>query len=226
MDKMTSHGDIRSTIVYNNGYVYFCHQRRVSVPRADECRRHLWNHRTACSYNLGGMATASPVVYKGRIYVGVCGNGEQFSSDGGHHFAVLTETASRIPWHIAYPSQAIPRQRLLSTAYENQDYNGDGQADGRVYLYFTYNAKPGGIYMLSDEPGQTSGTAVELFRPASDQQEYCISTICADREGTLYYKNDSNYLMALETNGAYLDSVTATADTGKVTWPSASEKIP
>ena len=55
--------------------------------------------------------------------------------------------------------------------------------------------------MLSDEPGQTSGTAVELFRPASDQQEYCISTICADREGTLYYKNDSNYLMALETNG-------------------------
>ena len=23
MDKMTSHGDIRSTIVYNNGYVYF-----------------------------------------------------------------------------------------------------------------------------------------------------------------------------------------------------------
>ena len=93
-----------------------------------------------------------------------------------------------------YP-QAAP---LLSTAYENQDYNGDGQADGRVYLYFTYNAKPGGIYMLSDEPGQTSGTAVELFRPASDQQEYCISTICADREGTLYYKNDSNYLMALE----------------------------
>ena len=78
--------------------------------------------------------------------------------------------------------------------------------------------------MLSDEPGQTSGTAVELFRPASDQQEYCISTICADREGTLYYKNDSNYLMALETNGAYLDSVTVTADTGKVTWPSAFRK--
>lgn len=30
--------------------------------------------------------------------------------------------------------------------------------------------------------------------------------------------------MALETNGAYLDSVTVTADTGKVTWPSAFRK--
>ena len=78
-------------------------------------------------------------------------------------FAVLNETASGISlaYNVSIPGypQAAP---LLSTAYENQDYNGDGQADGRVYLYFTYNAKPGGIYMLSDEPGQTSGTAVEL----------------------------------------------------------------
>ncbi|MFR8222795.1 MAG: cadherin-like beta sandwich domain-containing protein [Blautia faecis] len=220
---MTSHGDIRSTIVYNNGYVYFTtkggYLYRVQM-NADG------TFGSTSSYNLGGMATASPVVYKGRIYVGVCGNGGQFNSDGGHHFAVLNETASGISlaYNVSIPGypQAAP---LLSTAYENQDYNGDGQADGRVYLYFTYNAKPGGIYMLSDEPGQTSGTAVELFRPASNQQEYCISTICADREGTLYYKNDSNYLMALETNlWAYLNSVTATADTGKVTWPSAFRK--
>lgn len=119
-----------------------------------------------------------------------------------------------------YP-QAAP---LLSTAYENQDFNGDGQADGRVYLYFTYNARPGGLYMLADEPGQTSGKAEELFRPGSDQQQYCISTICADRDGTLYYKNDSNYLMAVETNGAYLDSVTAQADNGKVTWDKAFQR--
>ncbi len=186
LDKMTSHGDIRSTIVYNNGYVYFTtkggYLYRVQM-NADG------TFGSTSSYNLGGMATASPVVYKGRIYVGVCGNGGQFNSDGGHHFAVLNETASGISlaYNVSIPGypQAAP---LLSTAYENQDYNGDGQADGRVYLYFTYNAKPGGIYMLSDEPGQTSGTAVELFRPASDQQEYCISTICADREGTLYYK--------------------------------------
>ena len=79
------------------------------------------------SFNLGGMATASPVVYKGRIYVGVCGNGGQFNSDGGHHFAVLNETASGISlaYNVSIPGypQAAP---LLSTAYENQDFNGDG----------------------------------------------------------------------------------------------------
>lgn len=66
-----------------------------------------------------------------------------------------------------------------------------------------------GIYMLTDTPGQTSGKAEELFRPVSKQQEYCISPLCVDKDGTIYYKNDSCYLMALETNGAYLDSVTA-----------------
>ena len=52
----------------------------------------------------------------------------------------------------------------------------------------------------------------------SKQQEYCISPLCVDKDGTIYYKNDSCYLMALETNGAYLDSVTAMPDTGSVNW--------
>ena len=72
--------------------------------------------------------------------------------------------------------------------------------------------------MLTDTPGQTSGKAEELFRPVSKQQEYCISPLCVDKDGTIYYKNDSCYLMALETNGAYLDSVTAMPDTGSVNW--------
>ncbi len=223
LDKLTGlNGDIRSTVVYNNGYVYFTtkggYLYRVSM-NGDG------TFGSVISYNLGGSSTASPVVYNGRIYLGVCGTGGHFNTDGGHHFDVLNETASGISlaYSVSIPGypQAAP---LLSTAYENRDFDGDGKADGKVYLYFTYNAKPGGIYMLEDAPGQTSGKAVELFRPASDQQEYCISTICVDRDGVLYYKNDSNYLMALETNGAYLDNVTITADTGKVTWPSVFRK--
>ena len=34
-------------------------------------------------------------------------------------------------------------------------------------------------------------------------QEYCTSTLCADRDGVLYYKNDSGYLMAVEQKEAY-----------------------
>ena len=80
LDKMTSHGDIRSTIVYNNGYVYFTtkggYLYRVQM-NADG------TFGSTSSYNLGGMATASPVVYKGRIYVGVCGNGGQYNGGMG-----------------------------------------------------------------------------------------------------------------------------------------------
>ena len=209
-------GDIRSTITYNNGYVYFTTKGgflyRVAM-NADG------TFGAVAGYNLGGAATSTPVVYKNRIYVGVCGTGGQYNADGGHHFDVINESASglSLAYKVSIPGypQAAP---ILSTAYENQDFDGDGKADGRVYLYFTYNAYPGGIYMLTDTPGQTSGKAEELFRPVSKQQEYCISPLCVDKDGTIYYKNDSCYLMALETNGAYLDSVTARPDTGSVNW--------
>ena len=78
---------------------------------------------------------------KNRIYVGVCGTGGQYNADGGHHFDVLKESASglSLAYKVSIPGypQAAP---ILSTAYENQDFDGDGKADGRVYLYFTYNA--------------------------------------------------------------------------------------
>ena len=156
-------GDIRSTITYNNGYVYFTtkggYLYRVAM-NADG------TFGAVAGYNLGGAATSTPVVYKNRIYVGVCGTGGQYNADGGHHFDVLKESASglSLAYKVSIPGypQAAP---ILSTAYENQDFDGDGKADGRVYLYFTYNAYPGGIYMLTDTPGQTSGKAEELFRP-------------------------------------------------------------
>ena len=146
-------GDIRSTITYNNGYVYFTtkggYLYRVAM-NADG------TFGAVAGYNLGGAATSTPVVYKNRIYVGVCGTGGQYNADGGHHFDVLKESASglSLAYKVSIPGypQAAP---ILSTAYENQDFDGDGKADGRVYLYFTYNAYPGGIYMLTDTPGQT-----------------------------------------------------------------------
>ena len=69
-----------------------------------------------------------------------------------------------------------------------------------------------------DEPGKTSGEAKDLFVPDDKQQQYCISTICVDSDGTLYYKNDSGYLMAVASNSAYLEDVDITASTGKIRW--------
>ncbi len=177
-------GDIRSTITYNNGYVYFTtkggYLYRVAM-NADG------TFGAVAGYNLGGAATSTPVVYKNRIYVGVCGTGGQYNADGGHHFDVLKESASglSLAYKVSIPGypQAAP---ILSTAYENQDFDGDGKADGRVYLYFTYNAYPGGIYMLTDTPGQTSGKAEELFRPVSKQQGVLHQpSLCGQRRNNL-----------------------------------------
>lgn len=217
LDKIEGlNGDIRTSVVYENGYVYFAtkggYLYRVAM-NADGTFGQL------CSYNLGGMATASPVVYKGRIYIGVCGTGGQFNADGGHHFAVLTENAEGLSLAYNMPVGGYPQAgALLSTAYEQVDYNGDGAADGRVYLYFTFNAFPGGIYYFTDEPGQTSGEAELLFVPDTDQQQYCISPICVDSDGVLYYKNDSCYIMAIESNAAYLEGIEVTSTDGTVSW--------
>ena len=160
-----------------------------------------------------------------RIYIGVCGQGGQFNADGGHHFDVIAESDNelKLAYSVSVPGypQAAP---LLSTAYEKEDFNGDGKPDGRVYVYFTANAFPGGIYLLKDEPGQTKGAAEEIFTPDTDQQQYSISTLCADKDGIIYYKNDSNYMMAIETNVACLRSVEATSDHGKVTWDRSYRK--
>ncbi|MFR8854297.1 MAG: cadherin-like beta sandwich domain-containing protein, partial [Oscillospiraceae bacterium] len=56
-------------------------------------------------------------------------------------------------------------------------------------------------------------------------RQYCISTICADRDGTLYYKNDSCYVMAVETNNAYAEDIKITADDGtEATWNTAFDQ--
>ena len=216
-------GDIRTTVVYENGYLYFATKGGLLYKAAVDKDGKLSN---LSSMKVGTAITASPVVYNGRIYIGTQGAGGQFDSDAGHRFVVIDNSGDLSDKSViysvsvgGYPQSAA----LLSTAYENVDYNGDGKADGRVYLYFTYNATPGGIYYICDEPGRTTPVETgELFTPAKADQQYCISPICADRNGTLYYKNDSCKLFAIETNEAYLKGVdVSTADGSAVSWDQA-----
>ena len=212
-------GDIRTSVVYENGYIYFAtkggYLYRIRM-NADGSFGEM------ASFNLGGMATASPVVYRGRIYIGVCGVGGQFNPDSGHHFDVLQETDSGITRAYSVSVPGYPQAAaLLSTAGEQEDRNGDGQPDGIVTVYFTINAYPGGIYVLEDAPGRISGKAELLFEPDTAQQQYGISPLCVDRDGTIYFKNDSCYLIAVTQNKAKLEILTASADKGKITWDKA-----
>ncbi len=215
-------GDIRTSTVYDNGYLYFSTKggqlHKISVDNKGRLGKDSY-------IDLGGSVTAAPLVYKNRIYTGVRGKGGQFDPDGGHHFSVVDNSKATLDQSsevYQIPIKGYPQAAaLMSTAHENEDFDKDGNADGRVYIYFTYNANPGGIYYTYDTPTHTKPADInqELYIPEKNMQNYCISTICADKEGTLYYKNDSCNLMAIESNMAFLKDVKITSDSAnKITW--------
>ena len=171
-----------------------------------------FDHEIFSHYHMpgNGMMTAAPVVYNGRIYIGVAGTKGQFNADGGHMFAVLNDDEMLNDGSLAYtvPIPGYPQAAaLLSNSTEKED--------GMVRLYFTYNAPPGGIYYIEDKQGQTRGQAHELYIPENNMRQYCISTLCCDREGTIYYKNDSCFMMAVAKNRAYLEDIIVKGDDGK-----------
>ncbi|MDD6043178.1 MAG: PQQ-binding-like beta-propeller repeat protein, partial [Eubacteriaceae bacterium] len=230
IDRITGiKGDIRTTTVYDNGYLYFATKGGILYKARVSEDGHLSEISSidiaAATGNTGAQATASPLVYGNKIYMGVKGPGGQFDADGGHSFKVIDNSGALTQDSIMYeiPIPGYPQAAALATtAYVNEDFDADGNADGRVYIYFTYNAPPGGIYYCYDTADQTESKADQtdaLYIPPADKQQYCISTICADREGNLYYKNDSCYLMAIEKNIAKINNITVTAEEGnEIKW--------
>lgn len=159
---------------------------------------------------LGGMCTSTPAVYNGRAYVGVSDD-SQFEQHAAGHGIIVIDLAS---WKIAYKARTMGYPQtsgLISTASE----------DGSVYVYFFENYTPGKLRMIKDKPGQTKVERVSsvlgdgetktyadcVFTPKGAQAQYCISSPIADEYGTLYFKNDSGYVMAV---GSRIESIEVT----------------
>ena len=152
------------------------------------------------------MSTCTPSVYNGRIYLGVSGNKGQFSQNGGHCIEVidLDVESGEMSYAYSYGIVGYPQtSAMVSTAYVDKDFDGDGAGDGYVFIYLPYNYTPGGISVLMDRPGQTEPKTAtdsgysEIFTPESPLAQYCICSTIADSTGTIYYKNDSCYMMAI-----------------------------
>ncbi len=153
------------------------------------------------------MSTCTPTIYNGRAYIGVSGTA-QFGAYSGHNITVID-----IPsWSIAYTvrTHGYPQTSgLLTTAYETKT--------GYVNVYFFDNYTPGELRMIQDKPGMTKAkttvaesytdkgstktyqTAPVLFTPYGEQAQYAICSPVVDEYGTIYFKNDSAYLMALSS---------------------------
>lgn len=221
-------GDIRSTIAYDKttDAYYFTSKGgsfyRVTVKKENGSPVISTCEALKLNNGVNGpetppMSTSTPVVYKGRSYIGVSGTG-QFTPYSGHNITVIDLTGEM---SIAYsvPTQGYPQTSgLLTTAYE--------KATGYVYVYFFDNYIPGTLRVLRDSAGQKKpeyltresykGLAYDtphaLFTPVKPEAQYAICSPIVDENGTIYFKNDSAHLMAF---GSALKSMTVTKDPDK-----------
>ncbi|MEA4922488.1 MAG: PQQ-binding-like beta-propeller repeat protein [Eubacteriaceae bacterium] len=154
------------------------------------------------SYDQLGESTNTPIIYGDNIYVGTNGKSIKVVNK---KTMTLVETVSDMPGN-------VQGEMVLSTAYEAQD---------KLMLYATYNNRPGGLYAMEFGTDGKLKDRGNLFVPDTSMQSYCISPVVVDTtydDGTLYYKNDSNYLMAVDdnykisTSGSAGINITATGD--------------
>ena len=190
--KYTVGGGVRSTISYdkdtdayyftsNGGYFY-----KATID--DE-----GNFTKLDSIALGGASTSTPTVLNGRAYVGV--NGSGWGDYKGSVIAVIDLDS----FEIAYKAETkgYPQTSGLGVVNEN----------GYNYVYFSENASAGAIRYVKDKKGVTEvldaqivngkKTAPSLFTPTGAQAQYAIADLVADENGTIYFKNDSGYIMAV-----------------------------
>lgn len=205
---------IRSTVTYDNGKLYWM------LNDATLCRADI-NSQTGAVTNLTqktlsqGASTSTVAIHNGIIYV-ACGKYNAYKV-----MAVDANTLD-VKWECAqpgYPQCSI----LVSDAYAGSGY---------VYLYFTYNKSPGELYVIKAKAdGTGTPESSTLFSPSdSAQQNYCICSVITDKNGTLYYKNDSGYVFAISLTEAAKTSVDAVnaakekiAAIGNVTLASAQD---
>lgn len=188
-------GDQRSGITYYDGRAYFTTKAGLLYSVGVKKGGSLVVSDVKM-LSLGGASTSTPVIYSGRIYVGVQGSGF-----GKGTLAVIDSANMKKIYSATlggYPQNTV----LLSTAYESES--------GKVYIYSTYNASPGGITVISDAPGQLSAKSEELFVPGGSMANFCICSVIADDDGTLFYKNDSGYIFAVENTEKQTTDISGT----------------
>lgn len=204
-DKITLNGMVHNSVVYDNGYLYVATMkgRLYRFEISDESQK----IQIRDYIDLGGPVRAPVIVYNNRIYVGVGdsdeGKGDLNTKTG--YYSVIDGSGNLREIYTVNTFGEPDGAPLLSVA-ENNKY----------YLYYTCNKEPGGIFYFTDAPGQTSASENTLFVPQDSQAQFCLSSLALDTDGTIYYKNDSNYVMAIAPK--LVSSVSVSSETGSVSW--------
>lgn len=186
-------GDIRSSVSYSNQTAYFTTKTGYvwAVP-VDEATGTLDGAGAISGLICEGAvsSTSTPAVSGGRVYVGAS------TASGG---AVGVLSANDLSQIYAIPAPGgVQSSVLLTTGYARE-------GDGKVYGYATYNAAPGSVLWFRDTVGQTAAVYGDFGSLTGAHSDYNACQVIADAGGTLYFGNDSGYLMALEPKSGQAD---------------------
>ncbi|MEG0477482.1 MAG: PQQ-binding-like beta-propeller repeat protein, partial [Raoultibacter sp.] len=126
-------------------------------------------------------STSTPTICNGQAIVG-----GDLGAEAGYKgiLAVIDLATLQVTQRITTPAE-VKSAPLVSA-----------QADG-TYVYYTANTKPGALYVA--KLGTGDGEAVALYTPEGKDASYCIASIIAGADGTLYYTNDAGVLFALKS---------------------------
>ena len=179
-------GDIRSTVAYDDGYVYFTTKGGYFYKAAVASDGTLSN---LSSFKMANMATGTPIVYDGVAFV-TCSGADQFNS-AGTVYAVNVATMEEISK--ATTPAYVQASMLLSTAYKRS---------GKLYLYASNNNAAGIISVITYDTANKKLTCADLYNPVGNLAEYCLCAPICDANGTIYFKNDSGARFAIRSKAA------------------------
>lgn len=197
-----SHGKIRAGVTYDiqtdafyttttDGYLYQIKMNEDGEFRSVSALPLFSDNSLMTDVNC----TSTPTIFNGRIYV--C------SYDGTQgQISVVNAASMNIVYTATTPEcHDIKSSPLVCTGYATDENNN------RVYVYFTQNSLPGGIYYIEDDETAVSAQIKTLFLPVEGKQ-FCLSSVAADTDGTLYYSNDSGTLFAISEGYAAAPQIT------------------
>ena len=204
IDSEEAVGDIRSTVSYDkdtDAYYFTSKGGYFYRAKLDD----NGSFTKLDSIALNGASTSTPTILNGRAYVGVSGSG--WGDYKGSAIAVIDLDS----FEIAYKAE--------TKGYPQTSGFGTVNKNGYNYVYFSENASAGAIRYVKDKKGVTEvldaqivngkKTAPSLFTPSGAQAQYAIADLVADENGTIFFKNDSGYIMAIGSEAEKLETENA-----------------
>lgn len=196
-DSFKASADIRSTIVYDNGLLYFTDKSGYIYSVAVDNGK-FGESKSAIINENAISSTSTPSIYDGKVYVGAGGSYPK------GYFSVLDTDLNQL--YTAEVEGSVQSSPLVAV-------NGSG-----VKVYFTCNNAEGSL-MVYD------GTSLNKLIDTTDYMNYCIHSPIADSEGTVYYQNDSGYVVAINKIAEETTTEATTEITTELTTAATTETV-